>query len=83
MAYAQRKFLLVAIDYFTKGVEVEPLATTTEKKVEGMVWKDIICHFNMPHILNIDHGTQFDSDALRAFCHQWGINLRMVSVVYP
>ncbi|XP_052189925.1 uncharacterized protein LOC127799739 [Diospyros lotus] len=83
MASAQRKFLLVATDYFTKWVEAEPLATITEKKVEGMVWKDIICRFGMPHILNTDHGTQFDLDAFRAFCHRWGISLRMASIAYP
>ena len=32
-----RKFLLVATDYFTKWVEVEPLATITSKKIESMV----------------------------------------------
>ncbi|XP_052176717.1 uncharacterized protein LOC127791027 [Diospyros lotus] len=48
-----------------------------------MVWKDIICRFSVPRILNTDHGTQFDSDAFRAFCHRWGINLRMASVAYP
>ena len=83
MASAQRKFLLVATDYFTKWVEAEPLATITEKKVEGMVWKDIICRFGIPRILNTDHGTQFDSEAFRGFCQRWGIRLRMASVAYP
>ena len=35
-------------NYFTKWVEAKPLATITKKKVEGMVWKDIICHFGIP-----------------------------------
>ena len=70
MASAQRKFLLVATDYFTKWVEAEPLATITEKKVEGMVWKDIIYRFGIPRILNTDHGTQFDSEAFRGFCQR-------------
>ncbi|XP_052208820.1 uncharacterized protein LOC127812465 [Diospyros lotus] len=83
MASAQRKFLLVATDYFTKWVEAEPLATITEKKVEGMIWKDIICRFGIPRILNTDHGTQFDSEAFRTFCKRWGISLRMASVAYP
>ncbi|KAL0458480.1 UNVERIFIED_CONTAM: hypothetical protein Slati_0475200 [Sesamum latifolium] len=34
LAAGQRKFLLVAIDYFTKWVEVEPLARITEGEAE-------------------------------------------------
>jgi hypothetical protein len=33
----QLKFLVVGIDYFTKWVEAEPLATITEKNVRGFV----------------------------------------------
>jgi len=47
----------VAIDYFTKWVEEEPFSTITKMKVENVVWKDIIFHFGIPKILNIDHGT--------------------------
>ena len=36
-ASGQRKFLLVAIDYFTKWVEAEPLAKITEAKVQDFV----------------------------------------------
>uniref|UniRef100_A0A2N9GYK5 Reverse transcriptase domain-containing protein n=1 Tax=Fagus sylvatica TaxID=28930 RepID=A0A2N9GYK5_FAGSY len=39
----QLKFLVVGIDYFTKWVEAEPLATITEKNIRGFVWKAIIC----------------------------------------
>uniref|UniRef100_A0A2N9H7Q3 Uncharacterized protein n=1 Tax=Fagus sylvatica TaxID=28930 RepID=A0A2N9H7Q3_FAGSY len=35
----QAKFLVVAIDYFTKWVEAEPLATISEKNVKSFVWK--------------------------------------------
>ncbi|KAL0393434.1 UNVERIFIED_CONTAM: hypothetical protein Slati_4309600 [Sesamum latifolium] len=34
LAAGQRKFLLVAVDYFTKWVEVEPLARITEEEAE-------------------------------------------------
>lgn len=45
-------------------MEAKPLATITGKKVKGVVWKDIICRFGMPRILNTNHGTQFDSSIL-------------------
>ena len=37
LATGQQKFLLVAVDYFTKWVEVEALAQITEAKVENFV----------------------------------------------
>nr|XP_023875439.1 uncharacterized protein LOC111987930 [Quercus suber] len=37
----QVKFLVVAIDYFTKWVEAEPLAVITEAKIQHFVWKNI------------------------------------------
>ena len=41
----QLKFLVVGIDYFTKWVEAEPLATITEKNIRAFVWKSIVCRF--------------------------------------
>ena len=37
-AVRQLKFLVVGIDYFTKWVEAEALATITEKNVRGFIW---------------------------------------------
>ena len=37
MALRQLKFLVVGIDYFTKWVEAEPLATITEKNIRSFV----------------------------------------------
>ena len=39
----QLKFLLVAIDYFTKLVEAEALATITKTKIRNFIWKNVIC----------------------------------------
>ena len=50
----QLKFLIVAIDYFTKLVEVEPVTMITEVKVTSFVWKNIICKFEVPHVIILD-----------------------------
>ncbi|KAL5172689.1 hypothetical protein HKD37_16G045396 [Glycine soja] len=44
-AMGQRKIMLVVVDYFTKWVEVEPLATITTQNVHIFIWKNIITHF--------------------------------------
>ncbi|KAL0449180.1 UNVERIFIED_CONTAM: hypothetical protein Slati_1474400 [Sesamum latifolium] len=48
LAPGQKKFLLVAIDYFTKWVEAEPLARITEGEIMKFIWKNIICRFGLP-----------------------------------
>ncbi|GAV76793.1 rve domain-containing protein, partial [Cephalotus follicularis] len=83
MASGQRKFLIVAVDYFTKWVEAEPLATITEKNTESFVWKSIICRFGVPRTIVSDNGKQFDCQAFRDFCKEWRIEHRLASVAYP
>ncbi|XP_020207606.1 uncharacterized protein LOC109792598 [Cajanus cajan] len=54
IAKGQCKFLLVAIDYFTKWIKVEPLATITTRNVQKFIWKNIITHF--AHAIVTDNG---------------------------
>ena len=71
-ALRQLKFL-VGIDYFTKWVEAEPLATITEKSIRTFVWRNIICRYGIPRVLVYDNGKQFDNGAFRDFCSELGI----------
>ena len=63
----QLKFLVVGIDYFTKWVEAEALATITERNIRSFVWRNIICRYGIPKVLVSDNGKQFDNSALRDF----------------
>ena len=51
IALRQLRFLIVGIDYFTKWVEVETLATITKKNVRSFVCKNIICRYGTPRVL--------------------------------
>ncbi|XP_073049467.1 uncharacterized protein [Primulina eburnea] len=52
---AQKKFLLVVVDYFSKWVEAEPLAKITQKEVLKFLWKNIACQFRIPRKLISDN----------------------------
>ena len=56
IAVRRLKFLIVGIDYFTKLVEAEALATITEKNVCNFVWKNIICRYGIPRVFVSDNG---------------------------
>ena len=79
----QLKFLVVGIDYFTKWVEAEALATITEKNIRSFVWRCIICKFGIPRVLVSDNGKQFDNDSFRDFCSQLGIRNHYSSPAHP
>ena len=60
-----KKYLLVGIDYFTKWVEVEPLANIKDVDAKRFVQKNIVTRFGVPHVLISDNGLQFDSKMFR------------------
>ena len=50
-----QKYLMAAINYFTKWIEAEPLPMITTEKVRKFVWKRIICRHGVPHHLVNDN----------------------------
>ncbi|XP_074374514.1 uncharacterized protein LOC141714917 [Apium graveolens] len=59
------KYAVVAVDYFTKWAEAEPLATITAKKLREFVHRAIVCRYGIPYKLISDNGKQFDSKEMR------------------
>ncbi|KAK3016643.1 hypothetical protein RJ639_005966 [Escallonia herrerae] len=83
MATGQQRFVIVAIDYFTKWTEVEALATITASKCKEFFWKNVVCRFGVPKILITDNGKQFDNSNFQSFCEGLPIGLRFTSVAHP
>ncbi|KAL0445368.1 UNVERIFIED_CONTAM: hypothetical protein Slati_2259500 [Sesamum latifolium] len=79
----QRKFLLVAIDYFTKWVEAEPLARITEGEVMKFIWKNIICRFGIPREILSDNGRQFQGRRIQEWCQGLHIKQKFTTVAHP
>ena len=83
MALRQLKFLVVGIEYFTKWVEAEPLATITEKSICTFVWRNIICRYGIPRVLISDNGKQFNNSAFKNFYSELGIKNHYSSPAHP
>ena len=80
---SQCKFIIVAVDYFTKWDEAEPLAPITEQKIRNFVWRSIICRFGIPIALVSDNGKQFDNAKFRDFCAELRIKNYYSSPEHP
>jgi len=68
----QCKFLLVVVDYFTKWIEVEPLAFITANKVQSFVWKNIVCRFGLSNTIISENERQFIDQGLQDFYKRVG-----------
>nr|XP_027122043.1 uncharacterized protein LOC113738985 [Coffea arabica] len=75
--------LVMAIDYFTKWVEAEPLVSISGKAIQKFFWKSIVCRFGIPHVLISDNGRQFAENPFRSWCAELGINQHFTSVGHP
>ncbi|XP_015965562.1 uncharacterized protein LOC107489321 [Arachis duranensis] len=79
----QVKFLVVAIDYFSKWIEAQPLAKITSSQMISFVWKYIICRFGIPGHIVTDNGRQFTDNTFKEFLQNLKIKQHFSSVEHP
>lgn len=77
------KFAVVAVDYFTKWAEAIPLAIITEKNLTKFIREHINYRFGIPQSLISDNALQFDNQAVRDLCDQFGINKDFSAPYHP
>ena len=82
-AAGNKRYLLISTDYFTKWVEIEPLANIRDADAKKFIWRNIVTRFGVPRTLISDNGLQFDSKAFRRYCYELGITNKYSTLAYP
>ncbi|KAM3250290.1 hypothetical protein P3L10_004359 [Capsicum annuum] len=67
------RFILVAIDYFTKWVEATSHKSVTKKVIDDFVLKNIICQFGIPESIITANSYNINSDLMKATCEKFKI----------
>jgi transposase InsO family protein len=67
------RFILVAINYFTKWVEANSYAHITQKVVKRFVEKDLICRYGPPEKIVTDNAQNFNGKMIVELCTKWKI----------
>jgi hypothetical protein len=83
MAQGNLKYVVVAVEYFSKWIEAKPLATITSATIQKFFLQNIVCHFGVPKAITVDNGTQFDAETFKTFCSQIGTKIHFASVRHP
>jgi ribonuclease HI len=82
-AQGNLKYVVVAVEYFSKWIEAKPLATITSAIVQKFFWQNIVCRFGVPKAITVDNGTQFDAETFKELCDQIGTKIHFASVRHP
>ncbi|GJV62620.1 reverse transcriptase domain-containing protein [Tanacetum coccineum] len=77
------KFLIVAMDYFTKWIEAKPVATIIGNQVKKFVWDNIVCRFELPGEVISDNRKQFRDNPFKDWCEKLCIRQHFTSVKHP
>jgi hypothetical protein len=74
------KYVVLAVEYFSKWIEAKPLAIITSGTIQKFFLQNIVCRFGVPKAITVDNGTQSDAKTFKAFCHQIGTKIHYASV---
>nr|GEW16564.1 protein NYNRIN-like [Tanacetum cinerariifolium] len=77
------KFLIVAIDYFTKWIKAKPVVTITGNQIKKFVRDNIVYRFGLPGEIISNNGKQFRDDLFKDWCEKLCILIHFAFVKHP
>ncbi|KAI4311483.1 hypothetical protein MLD38_036375 [Melastoma candidum] len=67
------RFILVAIDYFTKWIEAQSFKEVTANNIIRFTRANIIARYGVPELLVTDNGTNFNGKQMNSLCTEFRI----------
>nr|GEX75347.1 reverse transcriptase domain-containing protein [Tanacetum cinerariifolium] len=77
------RFVIIAVDYFTKWIEAKSLAKTIGKDVKKFVCDNIVCQYGLPKIIVTDNETNFIHEPFKSWCKKLNITQINTGVAHP
>ena len=77
------RFILVAIDYFTKWVEAASYKAATKKVVADFVRNSLICRFGVPESIITYNGANLNSHLMKQIYEQFKLFIESQLLIAP
>ena len=77
------KYIVVAMDYFTKWPEAKALTEATAKEVAMFIYEDIICRHGCPKKILSDRGTHFNNRVIEKLVEKFQIKHKFSTPYHP
>jgi hypothetical protein len=76
-------YIIVAVEYFTKWVEVMPTFKDDEETAALFLFNQIIARFIIPREIANDHGSHFQNKMMTELTSKLGLRQEHSSLYYP
>ncbi|XP_042423027.1 uncharacterized protein LOC122010572 [Zingiber officinale] len=76
-------YILLAVDYVSKWVEVIPTRTDDSSVVVSFVTSHIFCRFGVPRAIISDQGSHFCNRHMKALLHKYGVTHKVSTSYHP
>ncbi|GBC53477.2 putative integrase core domain protein [Rhizophagus irregularis DAOM 181602=DAOM 197198] len=77
------KYIIVAIDYFTKWPEARAISNIKAETVAKFIYEEIICRHGVPQEILSDRGTSFMNKLIDELCENYQTKHRLTSAYRP
>ncbi len=77
------RYIIVAMDYFTKWPEARAIANMKAETVAKFIFEEIICHHGVPKEILSDRGTPFVNKVVDSLCEKFQTKHRLTSSYRP
>src|SRR6266498_4424019 len=77
------RYIVVAMDYFSRWPEANPLKTANSDTVATFLYEEIICRFGALRVLQSDRGTHFVNELIHKLTKRFRIKYSLSSPYHP
>src|ERR1044071_7896703 len=77
------RYIIVAVDYFSKWLEARPLRHTNATLVAMFIYEEIICRYRPPAVIQSDQDTHFINQVIEQLTERFKIKYSISSVYHP
>src|ERR1043165_479849 len=77
------RYIIVAMDYFTKWPEAKPVKNIRAETVAKFIFEEIICRHGVPKEILSDRGTSFVNQVIDKLCENYQTKHRLTSPYRP
>ena len=78
-----KRYVVVAIDHFSKWVEAQALEANDAQSVLTFIYEEIICRHGVPQIITSDRGSEFVNELIKALARVYKIHHIRTTAYHP